>query len=362
MIESGNGNNLENNIIPNNSSSGVSVKSGINNSILTNRISSNAGPGIDLFTTSGISGITENDLLDIDEGGNRLQNYPVLTDFYSGSGGTSIKGYLESAPNQAFKLQFYSNTPSGLIDPRVGEKYLGEKTFTTDANGRVEFQANISNAEVDIVNGHSVSATATDVNGNTSEFSASIITAVDDGHKYLLNTTLGGIPLHWKNGEAKFTIANSVNLKDPIFVNEIQQAFDTYSSLDQVNYSRRLLPADSTNENWGGDPDGVNNVVWMSQSRWAEIELPENVLASTRVRYNVLTGENIDIDVAFNDVPRSSSLNQNFYWSATGSGSDGKLDVQNVAAHEIGHFTGLKDLYNPGDPAYALGIGMGGTQ
>ena len=72
-----------------------------------------------------------------------------------------------------------------------------------------------------------------------------------------------------------------------------------------------------------------------------------------------LTGENIDIDIAFNDVPRSSSLNQNFFWSATGSGSDGKLDVQNVAAHEIGHFTGLKDLYNPGDPAYALGIGMG---
>ena len=89
------------------------------------------------------------------------------------------------------------------------------------------------------------------------------------------------------------------------------------------------------------------------------IGLPENVLASTRVRYNVLTGENIDVDIAFNGVPHSVTQNTDFLWSANGGGTDGKLDVRNTATHEIGHFTGLKDLYNPGDPAYTLGIGMG---
>ena len=67
--------------------------------------------------------------------------------------------------------------PVYLIQESV-KNFLVKKLLLQNADGRIEFQANISNAEVDIANGHSVSATATDVNGNTSEFSASIVTAV----------------------------------------------------------------------------------------------------------------------------------------------------------------------------------------
>ncbi len=35
-------------------------------------------------------------------------------------------------------------------------------------------------------------------------------------------------------------------------------------------------------------------------------------------------------------------------------GEPGKLDVQNVATHEIGHFSGLSDIYNSDDDGYYL--------
>jgi hypothetical protein len=289
--------------------------------MLSNSIFSNEGPGIDLWTMDGngnlAEGINENDPLDADEGNNNLQNYPVLMDFYSGSTGTSIAGYLESVPNKTFKLQFFSNSPNpNLLDPREGESLLGEKLVTTDNNGYVEFQANIVNVSVNIADGHSVSATATDESGNTSEFSMSIVAEYNDGDHYLLNTTLGGIPLHWKEGKAKYSVAPSVVIKG--YDSEIQEAFNTYSALDQLTFTRRFLPPDSTNENWGGNPDGVNNVVWMTPAQWSETDIPENVLAATRVRYNTLTGEMTDVDIAFNGVPYSFSFNTTFEWSVSG--------------------------------------------
>jgi hypothetical protein len=304
-------NRLNNNLIRYNSI-GVSVKSGSGNSILYNSIYSNEEAGIDLWTQDGNNGITENDLLDADEGGNHLQNYPVLSDFYSGSGGTSIAGYLESAPNQTYSLQFFSNSPLNSNLSRAGEIYLGEKTVTTNSQGKAEFQANFSDAEVDIAGGYSISSTATDIIGNTSEFSEAITTVLNDGKKYLYNKTLGGLPLHWKNGEAKYTISSSVYSANASFPSEIQVAFYTYDILDELTYTRRSLPPDSINHNWGGEPDGLNNIVWMTPDQWIETELPQNVLASTRIRYNALTGENMDIDIAFNSVPHSSVQDLDF--------------------------------------------------
>ena len=171
-----------------------------------------------------------------------------------------------------------------------------------------------------------------------------------------LNKTLSGIPLHWKNGDASYTIASSFN---SAYASEVETAFQTYSDLEELDYTRRYLAPDSTNENWGGDPDGVNNLVWMTPEQWELTEVPENVLAATRVRYNAITGEMIDVDIAFNGVPHSITLNLDFEWSVSGSLNEGKLDVQNTAAHEITHFTGLADLYNPGDNAYVFDKGMG---
>ncbi len=46
-----------------------------------------------------------------------------------------------------------------------------------------------------------------------------------------------------------------------------------------------------------------------------------------------------DVDIVFNG--------DDFSWST--SGESGKMDVQNIATHEIGHFLGLDDLYSSSD-------------
>src|SRR5690606_15705999 len=236
-------NKIEKSVLSFNGGSGIAVKNGINNTLFSNSIYRNEGPGIDLWMPDGdgspAGGINENDPLDADNGNNNLQNYPILTDFYSGGTGTSIKGYLESTPNKTFSIQFFSNTPNpNQLDPREGEIVLGEISVTTDANGLADFQANLTNVSVNIADGHSVSSIATDENGNTSEFSASLTTQLNDGDKYILNKTLGGIPLHWKNGKATYSIAPSLN---SVYSEAVNSAYDTFSELDQLTYTRRFL-------------------------------------------------------------------------------------------------------------------------
>ena len=163
---------VKNNIIRNNSGTGVSVtvdrNGGINNVIRQNSIHTNTGPynlGIDLSN----DGITANDALDSDTGANTLQNYPVITASITKCDGTTDTHNVpmfSSTPNTTFTIDYYANPSwdpaSGL--PRQGEQWVSSQTVTTDAQG---------NATLTIPNGIvAPSVTATDPNGNTSEFGA----------------------------------------------------------------------------------------------------------------------------------------------------------------------------------------------
>ena len=119
--------------------------------------------GIDL----GGNGATANDLGDADRGPNNFQNFPVLSAASSGGSPTFIRGSLNSTANTTFTLDFYANG---------ARSYLGSSTVTTDSSGNVTFSVTLPNVTVN--NGSSVSATATDPSGNTSEFSPSIATKV----------------------------------------------------------------------------------------------------------------------------------------------------------------------------------------
>jgi hypothetical protein len=143
--------------------SGVLITGGTGNAISQNSIFGNAFLGIDL----GGDGVTLNDSL-VHAGPNNYQDFPVPASASSIAGVTTIQGTLHGAANSTFTVEFFAS-PSG--DPSgygQGQEFLGSASVTTDASGNANFTAVFT---ASIAHGWVVSATATDTNGNTSEFS-----------------------------------------------------------------------------------------------------------------------------------------------------------------------------------------------
>jgi hypothetical protein len=109
-----------------------------------------------------------NDAGDGDTGENEHQNYPILL---SATGSLVVEGTLNSQANTEYTLDFYGSEscdPSGYGE---GQVYLGNDTATTGGSGDASF---ITVLAVSPPSGSSITATATDPDGNTSEFSACI--------------------------------------------------------------------------------------------------------------------------------------------------------------------------------------------
>lgn len=155
---------------------GVRIESNesINNAILSNSIFSNGSLGIDLVApgdpASGVTPITPGGP---HTGPNHLQNAPVLTLASSNiSNSTTILGTLDSSPNATFVVQFFSNIaadPSGFGE---GKTLLGTASITTNGAGTAPIDSTFLTA---VPAGQFITATATDSNGNTSEFSNAIV-------------------------------------------------------------------------------------------------------------------------------------------------------------------------------------------
>ena len=155
----------EGNLIAFNGGAGVFVVSGTGHSIQGNTIFSNLGLGIDL----GPAGVTANDNQDGDSGANGLQNFPVLTSASTSGGGSNVQGTLNSTPSSSFTLHFYTSAnadPSGFGE---GQTPLGSAVVNTDGAGNASFNSNFA---ATVTPGHVVTATATNAQGSTSEFSA----------------------------------------------------------------------------------------------------------------------------------------------------------------------------------------------
>lgn len=153
------------NLIAFNTQVGISVAAAAantNNAFRANLIHSNGGIGINL----GAAGVTPNDAGDADTGANRQQNFPVLTVATNLNSGAVIEGSLSSTPNTPFELDLYASV---LFDPTghgEGEFYLGSTGVTTDASGNAAFALMLPAG----LPGRYLCATATDLDGNTSEF------------------------------------------------------------------------------------------------------------------------------------------------------------------------------------------------
>ncbi|MDQ3010721.1 MAG: putative Ig domain-containing protein, partial [Acidobacteriota bacterium] len=152
----------EGNLISGNTLSGVSIINGnaVGNRIQGNAIYSNGAIGVDL----GNNLVTPNDAGDPDTGENNLQNFPVLTSITSTG---TISGSLDStSANSAYpvRIEFFGNTTCDPSGNGEGEVFLGSTTVSAPGS---------FTASVTLVPGKSlITATATDNNGNTSEFSA----------------------------------------------------------------------------------------------------------------------------------------------------------------------------------------------
>jgi hypothetical protein len=147
-----------------NSSFGVSVRNATGWEILGNDVSTNGGLGISL---SGATP-TPNDDGDADDGANHLQNYPVLDAVTIGAKTTAnISGSLNSTTNTTFRIEFFASAACDPSGSGQGKVYIGSHDVMTNPNdaafGPLPFTVPSDR--------HVITATATDPNGNTSEFS-----------------------------------------------------------------------------------------------------------------------------------------------------------------------------------------------
>ena len=149
---------------------GIRIRVGTQNILISgNSIWGNTGLGITLGVL-----YTEAPNQDCESGvaanaANASQNYPVITNVLCGPASTLIRGYLDSAMGASYRLQFFANPqvdPSGYGQ---GQFYLGATSLTLGAACTSNFMVLLP---VTVPAGWSVSATATDPNNNTSEFSA----------------------------------------------------------------------------------------------------------------------------------------------------------------------------------------------
>jgi hypothetical protein len=140
------------------------------NSIRGNSIFSNGELGIDLATNTG-TGVTLNDQCDTDSGNNDLQNFPVLTSAERNNGRVSISGTLNSTANSNFSIDFYLSPTADPTNFGEGKTFWGTINVTTDSSCNASFIGNLPF----IRKGQFITATTTDITGNTSEFSQSAI-------------------------------------------------------------------------------------------------------------------------------------------------------------------------------------------
>lgn len=139
---------------------GVVIEDGQRNAILGNEIFLNQEMAIDL----GNDGPTANDEGDADTGPNGLQNYPVEVSGNKQAATNMVVGEIRSMPSSTYRIEFFED----ILYPEETEHLqaaflIGSIEVETDASGVGSFTFPYEGAS------DFVTATATDVSGNTSE-------------------------------------------------------------------------------------------------------------------------------------------------------------------------------------------------
>ncbi|HZT06161.1 MAG TPA: CSLREA domain-containing protein [Chloroflexota bacterium] len=184
------------NVVAFNNNQGILVgaQPGVSGSQTQNRIQRNSifsntfgSPGSDPTRDAGIDlaysltlgstfGPTPNDAGDGDDGANRMQNFPDLTAAQVAGGNLEVQYSVDSTTTSSgypLTIEFFKADASA--NPQ-GKTFLGTDTYlSTDA--QLPRTTNLGDAaSLGVSSGDRIVATATDANGNTSEFSLPAIT------------------------------------------------------------------------------------------------------------------------------------------------------------------------------------------
>jgi hypothetical protein len=141
------------NTIADNGTYGVEVSGGSGDAILADSIFSNGSLGIALLGS-----------------GNNSEPAPVLTAAGYSNGTLTVSGTVQGTVGATLTIEFFSNPTSSA----QGETYLGSTTVTVPSGGTATFSG-VTLTTTLTAKGDYLTATATDANGNTSQFSGALV-------------------------------------------------------------------------------------------------------------------------------------------------------------------------------------------
>ncbi len=323
------------NVIAFNKRAGVAIPgTGVNtarNAVLTNSIHSNGGLGIDL----GGNGITPNDstavpneltgkddyYFDWDEGPNTLQNFPVIKSITYSRNEVNITGSLRTNTNtEEYNIQFFANKLGDGSGHGEGQTYLGSADVLTNSYGIGSFSVTFprsTSAEV-------FTATATNPDGNTSEFSKGIgglESQILAENRFNFSVNELGVP----------------NVLDNSDIDAVVASFKTWSDVETAIIDFTPDEGTTTPEKYAGN-DEINLVTFADDL----YDIPTGVLAVAAKTWQVVESTNTteikDVDIVFNP---EFVKDPKYNLGVEGETYDGYFDIQSVTTHEIGHVLGL---------------------
>ena len=133
------------------------------------------------------------------------------------------------------------------------------------------------------------------------------------------------VTLRWTRAPVGYFVTNrSVPGVDPNqFQGAVNRAFNTWQAVPTASITYQFIGF--TGAEPGAD-DGMSTLGFQ-----AAPEL-DRVLASTSFLVDAVTGELLESDIFFNSA---------FSWSVAAGGEASRFDLESIAVHEIGHFSGL---------------------
>ena len=133
------------------------------------------------------------------------------------------------------------------------------------------------------------------------------------------------VTVKWGQTPVRYFVSNTgvPGVTPTDFQNAVGRAFATWQGVPTASVSYQLAGITSADP---GSDDGASVLGFRSRPDL------DRVLASTSFLLDSATGALIESDIFFNSA---------FPWSVAAAGEAGRFDLESIALHEIGHFSGL---------------------